>query len=99
MKISSSLRPPGSLRVMGIFSLGVIITLSLSISSADKDQKMTEEEAESAEVIGWKPFWVFGLPGRVGNRAFSSLARWPLSLWAFLPQRALRPLCLSFLFV
>jgi len=45
MDISSPLRPPGSLR----------FTVFLFLSSADKDKKMTEEEAESAEIILRKP--------------------------------------------
>jgi hypothetical protein len=47
--ISSSLRPQGSLRVMVIFSFRG--TIFFSVASAEEDQKMPEEEAESAEVV------------------------------------------------
>jgi hypothetical protein len=59
MDISSLLRPPGSRR----------FTVFLFLSSADKDQKMTEEEAESAEIILRKPPGAFDLPGTVGDGA------------------------------
>jgi hypothetical protein len=57
--ISSPLRPPGSLR----------FTILFFLSSADKDKKMTEEEAERAEIISRKAFGTFDLPGSVENGA------------------------------
>jgi hypothetical protein len=48
--ILSPLRPPGSLRFTVFFFLENQ-NLSFFLSSADKNRKMTEEEAESAEIF------------------------------------------------
>jgi hypothetical protein len=66
MDLLSPLRPPGSLR----------FTVFFFLSSSDKDKKITEEEAESAEIISRKPLGAFGLPGSVENgAAFSHASR------------------------
>jgi hypothetical protein len=65
------------------------------VSSTDEDRKITEEEAENAEIISCKSFYVFGFPRRVEKGAEFTHTLWALSLWLFLPPRALRPLRFS----
>jgi len=47
---SSSLRPPGSLRMVVLFSF-LKKNLSFSGSPAKEDKKMNKEEAENAEIL------------------------------------------------
>jgi hypothetical protein len=69
--------------------------LSFSVTSADEDKKMTEEEAESAEIIFWNPFAVLAFREAL-EMELIPMHSWALSLRPFLPLRALRPLWLSF---
>ena len=50
MNISSSLRAPGSLRVLVLFSSRVT-NLFLRILRAEETRKVTEEQAETAETL------------------------------------------------
>jgi hypothetical protein len=70
--------------------------LSFYVPSAEEDKKITEEGAEGAEIIPWKPLASFGLLRSVGNKTAFPFVPWALSLWPFLSPRALRPLWLSF---
>ena len=58
-------------------------TLFFSESSGDEDKRMSEEEAESAEIILRKTFGVFDLPGSVGNGAAFPPASRPRALAYF----------------
>jgi hypothetical protein len=49
-----------------LYGYGLLFALR---SSGDRDKRMKKEEAESAEIISWKIFSSFDLPGCVANRA------------------------------
>jgi hypothetical protein len=46
-------------------------------SSGDRDKRVNEEEAESAEIVPGKPLGRFDLPGRVRKSAAFPPASWP----------------------
>jgi hypothetical protein len=46
-------------------------------SSGDRDKRIKEEGAESAEIVHGKPLGRFDLPGRVKKSAVFPAASWP----------------------
>ena len=65
-------------------------------TNPNEGKRMNEEEAEGAELLPWTVLWSLRISESVENGTFPSPCPRTLSLFLFLPLRALRPLWLSF---